>query len=143
MSTRRSRGQTLGQLHALRTEAVRLHLQGVRVMQIVAQTGLSWPSVRRAIDQYMAGGDAALVPASRGKQRGDGRHLDAAQELAIRTTICAYRPDTIGLDSALWDRATVERLIERETGSMLSTRAVGNYLRRWSFTLEQPRKPAA
>lgn len=142
MSTRGSRGQNLERLHALRKEAVRLHLQRVRVMQIVEQTGLSWPSVRRAIDQYLAGGEAALVPAPRGKQSGEGRTLDAAQDSALRRTICTQRPDRVGLDNALWDRSAVERLIERETGSALSTRAVGNYLRRWGFALERPRTRA-
>lgn len=138
MSTRRSRGQNLERLHALRKDAVRLHLQGMRVMQIVDQTGLSWPSVRRAIDQYLAGGEAALVPAPRGKQSGDGRTLDAAQDSALRATISTQRPDRVGLDKGLWDREEVERLIERDTGSALSTRAVGNYLRRWGLALVRP-----
>ena len=38
------------------------------------------------------------------------------------------------MDFALWNRAAVGLLIEREYGIVLSVRAVGNYLKRWGFT---------
>lgn len=42
------------------------------------------------------------------------------------------------MEFALWSRAAVMRLIEREFGPKLSVRGVGNYLSRGGFT---PRKP--
>lgn len=53
---------------------------GYGVMQIVGLSGLSYPMVRAMIDQYEEGGMAAIKPAARGKQAGQGRTLTAEQE---------------------------------------------------------------
>ena len=47
-----ARFQKLEQLHERRKQVVRLHLRGNGVMQIVALTDLSYPSVRKAIDLF-------------------------------------------------------------------------------------------
>ena len=77
METTEKEVQTLEQLYALRKQAVRLHKRGMRVMQIVTATGLSWPSVRMALNLYEQGGMAALKPPVRGKKPGSGRSLTA------------------------------------------------------------------
>jgi hypothetical protein len=46
------------------------------------------------------------------------------------------------MDFALWNRAAVRELIERECGLNLSIRGVGNYLKRWGFTPQKPIKKA-
>ena len=46
------------------------------------------------------------------------------------------------MDFALWTRAAVMQLIERECSIKLSVRAVGNYLARWGFTPQKPIKRA-
>jgi transposase len=133
MSTRDARHQSLQELHERRKEVVRLHLAGHRVMEIVALTGLSWPSVRRALDSYLDGGEQALAPAARGKQSGDGRRLDATMTERLCTILRGQRPQDVGLDGLLWDRVNAAALVERETGVPLSARALGNYLQRWGF----------
>lgn len=134
--------QTVEQLYALRKQAVRLHRKGMPVMQIVTATGLSWPGVRAALDLYEAGGMAALKPAIRGKKPGTGRSLTAAQEHTIRTIICDKRPEQLKMDFALWSRAAVMQLIERECDIKLHVRSVGKYLTRWGFTPQKPIKKA-
>ena len=57
-----ARHQTLAQLHERRKQVVRLHRKGHRVMQIVELTGLSYPTVRRAIDLYEVGGASGDLP---------------------------------------------------------------------------------
>ena len=47
-----ARNQTLEQLHERRKQVVRLHRKGYGVMRIVELTGLSYPTVRKAIDLY-------------------------------------------------------------------------------------------
>lgn len=54
--------QSLDQLHERRKQVVRLHRQGLGVMRIVELSGLSYPTVRRVIDRYEAGGAAAIKP---------------------------------------------------------------------------------
>lgn len=134
--------QTLEQLYALRKQAIRLHKKGMPVMQIVVATGLSWPGVRTALDLYASGGMSALKPAVRGKKPGTGRSLTAEQEHAIRMTICDKRPEQLKMDFALWSRAAVMQLIEREHGIKLHVRSVGKYLARWGFTPQKPIKKA-
>jgi transposase len=137
-----ARNQTLEQLHERRKQVVRLHRRGFGVMQIVEMSGLSYPAVRSAIDRFEAQGVAALKPAVRGKKAGTGRSLRAEQEQAIRALICERRPEQLKMEFALWTRAAVMQLIERECGLKLSVRAVGNYLKRWGFTPQKPIKRA-
>lgn len=66
---------TLAQLHERRKQVVRLHRKGYGVMQIVELSGLSYPTVRAAIDRFEEGGLAAIKPAARGRASGEGRTL--------------------------------------------------------------------
>jgi transposase len=111
-------------------------------MQIVALTGLSYPTVRKAVDLFDEGGWPAIKPASRGRNEGDGRRLSAEQEAAVRRTICDKRPEQLKMEFALWTRGAVMQYIEREFGVKLSIRATGEYLRRWGFTPQEPIKRA-
>ena len=137
-----ARYSTLEQLHERRKQVVRLHRKGYGVMQIVELSGLSYPAVRGAIDLYEEGGMAAIKPATRGKRVGQGRTLTDEQERCIRQIICDKRPEQLKMEFALWSRAAVMQLIEREYGIKLSVRGVGNYLSRWGFTPQKPIKKA-
>ncbi len=123
-----ARYSTLEQLHERRKQVVRLHRKGYKVMQIVDLCGLSYPSVRAAIDRYKVGGLAAIKPAVRGKRAGQGRALNAEQEHALRKLICDKRPEQLKMEFALWSRAAVMQLIEQEYGIKLTVRGVGKYL---------------
>jgi hypothetical protein len=71
------------QQHERRKQVVRLHKAGHRVMDIVKLCGLSYPTVRKAIDDYEAGGAAAIRSAPRGRIPGDGRSPDTLATLTI------------------------------------------------------------
>lgn len=137
-----ARFQSLDRLHERRKQVVRLHRKGLGVMRIVALSGLSYPTVRAAIDRYEEGGSAANQPKPRGKPPGSGRSLNAVQEQTIQRIICDKRPEQLKMDFALWSRAAVMQLIEHEFGITLSVRGVGNYLQRWDFTPQKPIKKA-
>lgn len=138
MSDDDARKQSLTELHERRRQVIRLHKKKYGVMQIVELTSLSWPAVRTAIDLYETGGMAALKPKERGREPGDGRSLTAAQEDHIRKLIIDKRPEQLKMEFALWTRAAVGELIEREYGIKLCVRAVGDYLKRWGFTPQKP-----
>ena len=142
MEKENARKQTLEQLHERRKQVVRLHKRGMKVMQIVEMTGLSYPAVRAAIDLYEAGGWAAVRPALRGRARGDGRVLSQAQEETVQRMIIDKRPEQLKMDFHLWSRAAVGRLIEQEFGIKLQVRSIGKYLTRWGFTPQKPIKRA-
>jgi transposase len=57
-----ARKQTLEQLHERRKQMVRLHNKGHKVMKIVERTGLTYPTVRSAIDLFTQGGRPAIRP---------------------------------------------------------------------------------
>src|ERR1019366_4065762 len=52
------------------------------------------------------------------------------------------RPEQLKMDFALWSRAAVMQVIERECGVTLHVRSVGKYLTRWGFTPQKPIKRA-
>lgn len=133
-----ARYQTLAQLHERRKQVVRLHAKGYGVMRIVELSGLSYPTVRSVIDRYVHGGATAIKPAARGRSAGEGRCLSEQQEQWLRQIICDRRPEQLKMEFALWNRAAVMQLIEREYGIKLSIRGVDNYLRRWGFTPQKP-----
>lgn len=137
-----ARKQTREVLHERRKQVIRMHRKGMPVMQIVEHSGLSWYAVNTAIKRYSAEGLGALKPAARGKKQGSGRMLSEAQEVAIRQLICDKRPEQLKMEFALWNRAAVMQLIERECGIKLSVRGVGNYLKRWGFTPQKPIRKA-
>ena len=51
MEKENARRQTLEQLHERRKQVVRLYKRGIKIMQIVVLTGLSYPAVRATLDR--------------------------------------------------------------------------------------------
>ena len=137
-----ARNQTLEQLHERRKQVVRLYKKGIKIMQIVAMTGLSYPTVRSSINLFEEGGWSAIKPGLRGRARGDGRVLSQAQEETIQHMIIDKRPEQLKMDFSLWSRAAVGQLIEQEFGIQLQVRSIGKYLARWGFTPQKPIKRA-
>ena len=129
MEKESAREQTLEQLHERRKRLVRLHRQGIKVA-IVVLTGLSYPTVRAAIDLFDAGGWSAIRPALRGRARGNGRVLSQVQEETFQRMIIDKRAEQLKMDFPSWSRAAVGQLIEQEFGVVLQVRSIGKYLTR-------------
>jgi hypothetical protein len=79
----------------MRKQVVRLHVKGMKIMQIVALCGLTYPTVKRAIDLYERGGWQTLRLADRGRGKGQGRVLAKQQEVAIQGIIIDQRPEAV------------------------------------------------
>jgi transposase len=103
---------------------------------------LSHTAVTKVIARYENEGVAGLAPRKRGRRSGEDRALTAEQEDAVRRIICDKRPEQLKMEFALWSRAAVMQLIERECGVKLHVRSVGKYLARWGFTPQKPIKKA-
>ena len=142
MEKESARNPTLEQLHERRKQVVRPYKQGVMTMQIVQMSGLSYPTVRGAIDLFEASGCSAVRPALRGRARGDDRVLSVAQEEAIQRMIIDKRAEQLKMDFSLWSRAAVGQLIDQELGIKLQVRSISKYLTRWGFTPQKPIKCA-
>jgi transposase len=137
-----ARYQTLERLHERGKQVVRLHVKGIKIMQIVTLTGLSYPTVKRSIEMYERGSWQALRPADRGRSKGQGRVLTGSQEDSIKSSITEQRPEQLKMDFYLWSRRAVMLLIEQQYGIELPVRTVGKYLARWGFTPQKPIKKA-
>ncbi len=104
-------------------------------MEIVAQSGLSFPTVRKTINLYETAGLQAALAGRPGRPAGDGRHLTPAHELRVRNLVCNHSPHALGLAAALWNRVALGQLVERETGCRLSPRGLDNYMARWGLSV--------
>jgi transposase len=139
-----ARFQTLPELHERRKQVIRLFKKGYGVMRIAELSGLSYPTVRNAIDRFEQGGEAALKPANRGKKKGEGRIMSEVDEVKIQLLIETYSPWALEINATKWDkwdRCSVLALIERECQITMSLRGVGNYLKRWNLNPRQQVKP--
>jgi hypothetical protein len=84
-------------------------------MQIMAMTGLSYPTVRAAIDRFESGGWTNVQPTRCGRIKGDGRELSAAQKEAIQRMIIDKRPEQLKMDFSLWSKSAPKRLFSPAT----------------------------
>lgn len=78
-------------------QVIRLRKAGRTYDEIAAQTGLSRTGVFDMCKRHEAEGAKALRDAPSGRQTGDGRLLDAAQEAMVRTLITDKTPDQLNI----------------------------------------------
>lgn len=128
--------------HERRVQVIRLRKAGRTYDEIATQTGLSRTGVFNICKRHEAAGEKALRDAPSGRQSGDGRLLDAAQETQVRKLITDKTPDQLKMPYALWTRAAVSQLIEQRFGIKLPVRTMGLYLARWGFSPQKPMKKA-
>jgi len=129
-------------LYEKRKQVIRLHLSGQTRSEIAGLVMLSYTAVSKIVKLFETGGMAALKLKRRGRSLGQVRRLTAEQEAQIQRLIIDNRPEQIKMDFALWNRAAVSQLIERQCGVVLPVRTVGQYLQRWGFTPQKPIKKA-
>lgn len=111
--------------------------------EIGDQVGVHYLTVGRWISRYKTGGMKALLSSqTQGRPVGSGRSLSTEQEAQIQKLLIDKTPDQLKLRYALWTREAVQQLIAQETGIKLAIRTVGQYLKRWGFTVQKPKKKA-
>ena len=110
--------------------------------EIGEQVGVHYLTVGRWIKKYLDGGVKALQARVRGRREGSGRRMTQEQEAMIQKQLVDKTPDQLGLRYALWTREAVQQLIQQVTGLKLAIRTVGEYLKRWGFTVQKPKKKA-
>ena len=128
--------------HERRVQVIRLRKAGGTYDEIAEQTGLSRTGVFNICKRHEQAGAKGLRDAQAGRKSGQGRTLDASQELLVRQLIADKTPDQLKMPYALWTRTAVGQLIEQSFGIRLAVRTVGLYLKRWGFTPQKPMKKA-
>lgn len=125
-----------------RKQAVRMWKRHIPRETIAEQVGVHKLTVGKWLRQYQAGGMKALCSRRRGRRDGAGRQVGPEQEVLLQKKLIDKTPDQLKLPYALWTREAVRQLIQRETGLLLPIRTVGEYLKRWGFTVQKPKKQA-
>ena len=121
-----------------RRHCLRLLAEGWTQKRASQAVGVSERTVRQWVSYRREHGLKALVRDERGRALGQGRTLSAAQEKGIRRLILDQTPDQLKLPFALWTRQAVGQLIFRRHGLRLPVRTLGEYLKRWGFTVQKP-----
>jgi transposase len=126
----------------LRRRAVTLRRKGHRHSEIAELLEVSESAVRKWWSLYRQGGMRALRLGQRGRPKGACRSLSPEQERDVKRVIIDKTPEQLKMPFALWTRQAVQELMERTYGMNMPIRSVGNYLSRWGFTPQRPRKRA-
>ena len=121
-----------------RRQVIRAWKRGRNRRQIATEVGLSYSTVRAVVNKYKKLGATGLQSGRRGRPVASGRRLTGEQEERVRGLIQEKRPEQLKMDFALWARAAVMLLMERECGVKMGVRGVGKYLERWGFTPQKP-----
>ena len=127
-------------VYELKKVALRLRRKGKEVREICEITGLADKTVRMAFEAYDAGGVNAIKPKKRGRKAGEKRTLSAEQEQEIITLLVDHDPAQLKLKGCMWTQDSVKELIKQKYGITMPNRTVGEYLRRWGFTVQRPAK---
>lgn len=104
--------------------------------------GVDKNTVSNTCRRYEAEGPAGLKDKKPGVSSESASLLNKQQEKLIQKLITDTMPDQLKLDFALWTRKAVKELIERELGIITAVTTVGDYLRKWGFTPQKPKKRA-
>lgn len=132
----------LDQWNAKRKRAVELRVAGKSLPHIRRETGLSAPTVIAAHKAYLEGGWDAVPLEGRGRKRGVGRVLDAAQEHATRAAL-SQAPETVGVATGVWTLSNTARWVHERFGVAVEERTLARYVARWGLALAPWRKVAS
>jgi transposase len=126
----------------LRYQVIRLRKQGRNNQEVAQIVGVSAPHASTIWQKYQKGGKRAIQVRVRGRRRGEQRTLTKEQEHQLQRLLVDKMPDQLRLPFALWTRKAIGQLIEHRYGIIVPIRTVGEYLKRWGFTIRKPVKRA-
>lgn len=128
--------------NAIRKTAVRMVNKGEKQKDVASLFGVRLSTVCGWMKSYREHGIAGLKDQNRGARPEDRKLLTPEQEKQIQAMITDKMPDQMKLDFALWTRKAVKELVCREFGIEMGLTTMGDYLRRWGFTPQKPKKRA-
>jgi transposase len=129
-------------LQAFRLRALHAIERGFSESAVAELLGVSRETVSRWWCAYADGGPQALPAGRTGRPVGSGRTLSEEQARRIGAILDWRNPEEMGIASPLWTRRAVAALIDQEFGIDLPVRTVGEYLKRWGYTVKVPSRHA-
>lgn len=106
--------------------------------QIAEMVGVHCNTVGRCLSTYERKGRKELQAIRRSVTKGSNHTLDAEQEARMGRCLQEKTPEQFRFEFALWTRSAVQKLIEYLCGMRMPIRTVGEYLKRWGFTVQRP-----
>ena len=137
MDRRSSSGEVLEELRA---RAVSMKQQGKTHQEIAQTLNIGHSTSRLYWKLFKEGGQGNLELGQRGRPVGARRTLSKRQEKAIQTAITDKTPDQLKMPFALWTREAIRELIWMRYEVKLPVRTLGEYLKRWGFTPQKPKR---
>ena len=126
----------------MRKMAISLIKSGKKKKDVARLLGVRPTSISEWVKKHKVDGIAGLKSKKRGVKSEDKKLLSDEQEKEVQKMIIDIMPDQLNLDYALWTRKAVKELIEREFGIVLAITTMGDYLRKWGFSPQKPKKRA-
>jgi transposase len=96
--------------------------------------------VNKTWKKYRDGGIKAISAVKMGSPVGLYGKLKPEQEGSIKEITRDKNPSESGLSGYLWSRGLVCELVKRQYGIEIAVTTMGNYLRKWNFTPQRPKK---
>jgi transposase len=125
-------------LEALRLRAIWGCEMGFLQADIALLLGVTPETISRWWSAYCAEGQEGLPGERTGRPTGSGRTLSEEQETHLQDLIDHNTPEKLGIAAPLWNRKAVQQLIRNETQMGMPIRTVGEYLKRWGYSLKKP-----
>lgn len=130
--------RSLAEINERRLRAVELRLAGETLKSIASSTGLSVPTIIAAYKAYLAKGWTAVPTRARGREIGEGRVLDAGEEVELLELLTRATPDSLELPFLLWQMEALQALVQQRHGQALAARTASHYLTRWGLSAPKP-----
>jgi transposase len=128
--------------YQIRKRGISLKKAGKTQKFIAEVFGVREGTVSDWIKAYKSEGLKGLKDKKRGVSSEDKKLISILQEKQIQNMIIDVMPDQLKLPYALWTRKAVKELVEREFGIVVAINTMGDYLRKWGFTPQKPKKRA-
>lgn len=126
----------------IRKTVIKLIQSGKKKKDVALLFGIRPSSISEWVKIHKEFGVKGLKANKRGVKSEDKKLLTQEQEVKIQKMIIDRMPDQLKLDFALWTRKAVKELVEREFGVILAINTMGDYLRKWGFSPQKPKKRA-
>jgi len=126
----------------IRKRGIALIKSGIRKGEVSKLFGVNKNTVSNWFKSYIMYGNRGLDDNKRGAKSENCKLLSEKQEVSIQKMIVDRYPEQYKLPFALWTRKAVKELIKSELGIDIAITTTGDYLRKWGFTPQKPKKKA-
>jgi transposase len=128
--------------NAIRKRGLELIKSGKKKKDVAQFFGVNKNTVSNWCKSYSLEGNKGLCDKKRGAKSENCKLLTDNQERYIQKLIIDKYPEQYKLPFALWTRKAVKELIERVLKIDIAITTTGDYLRKWGFTPQKPKKKA-